>query len=312
MRNNNKIAIIIPYFGKFPDWIDLYLFSCSKNPFVDFLFFTDCEIPSKTYSNTFFYNYNYKDYCERISQTLNVKFYPKNAYKLCDVRPFYGILHKKELEDYQYWGYGDIDLIYGDLALLLNEKNLGKYELITTHADRIAGHFTVIKKDSNFSTLCYKIENWKSKLEDERGLGVDEHDFTWLVHPFQKHIWRFHRILSKIIQIHPYNFFKVFNNITNLFTDYSIKEYYTTPLPENGESWIYDIKKNRIINPDSIEIPYLHFLFFKKTPFRKTDNYWREDFYHIDNEFVKNNGFIIINNHNIMYKDEYNSDSVCV
>lgn len=310
--NKNKIAIIIPYFGKFPDWIDLYLFSCSKNPFVDFLFFTDCEIPSKTYSNTFFYNYNYKEYCERISQTLNVKFYPKNAYKLCDVRPFYGILHKKELEDYEYWGYGDIDLIYGNLALLLNEKNLGKYELITTHADRIAGHFTVIKKDGNFSTLCYKIENWKSKLEDERGLGVDEHDFTWLVHPFQKHIWRFHRILSKIIQIHPYNFFKVFNNITNLFTGYSIKEYYTTPLPENGESWIYDIKKNRIINPDSIEIPYLHFLFFKKTPFRKTDNYWREDFYHIDNEFVKNNGYIIINNHNITYKDEHNSDSVCV
>ena len=33
-----KIAMIVPYFGKWPEWMDLYLYSCSKNPQVDFLF----------------------------------------------------------------------------------------------------------------------------------------------------------------------------------------------------------------------------------------------------------------------------------
>ena len=310
--DRTKIAIIIPYFGKFPGWIDLYLFSCSKNSFIDFWFFTDCDIPHKVYKNTFFKKITFKEYCEQVSHALGITFAPENPYKLCDLKVFYGIIHENLLKEYDFWGFGDLDLMYGDLSLIINENKLGKYELITTHADRIAGHFTIIKKNSKFTTLCYKIENWKSKLEDERGLGVDEHDFTWLVHPFQKQIWRFHRILSKIIKIHPYKFFEIFNNITNLFTKYSIREYYTSPLPENGESWIYDIKKNTIINPDNIEIPYLHFLFFKKTPFRKTDYYWREDFYQIDKSYINDKGFIIINNHNIRYKDEYNTNSVCL
>lgn len=37
----NDICMIIPYFGKFPDWIDLFIQSCRKNSEIDFLFFTD-------------------------------------------------------------------------------------------------------------------------------------------------------------------------------------------------------------------------------------------------------------------------------
>lgn len=47
-----KIAMIVPYFGKWPEWMDLYLYSCSKNPQVDFLFFTDCLMPATVYPNT--------------------------------------------------------------------------------------------------------------------------------------------------------------------------------------------------------------------------------------------------------------------
>lgn len=39
-----KAAIIIPYFGKFPEWFNLYLYSCKKNPEVDFIFYTDCSL----------------------------------------------------------------------------------------------------------------------------------------------------------------------------------------------------------------------------------------------------------------------------
>lgn len=55
-----KIAIIIPYFGKFPEWIDLFLYSCSlnnkitNNIVIDWLIFTDCEQPQIVYANTIF------------------------------------------------------------------------------------------------------------------------------------------------------------------------------------------------------------------------------------------------------------------
>ncbi len=304
MKNNIKTAIIIPYFGKFPKWIDLYLFSCSKNPYVDFLFFTDCKIPSQIYSNTIFFETTFQEYCKRVSLALGINFNPSSAYKLCDLKVFYGIIHKEELCNYTFWGFGDLDLIYGDMSSIINEKTLKRYNIITTHADRIAGHFTIVKKECKYTTICYKIKDWVNKLEDERLYGLDEHDFTTLVYPLQKQIWRLHRLISRFYNIHHYKLFGIFNALTNLFMDVKIKEYNTSPLPNNGEIWRYDIKANKLITPTNTEIPYLHFLFFKKTPFWDNENYWKDGFYQISNELLLNNGVVLIDNNKITYKDE--------
>lgn len=40
-----RIVILIPYFGRWPDWFPLYLESCRANPSVDSIFFTDCAVP---------------------------------------------------------------------------------------------------------------------------------------------------------------------------------------------------------------------------------------------------------------------------
>lgn len=37
----NQIAFIIPYFGKWPEWMDLYLYSCSRQKNIDFIFYTN-------------------------------------------------------------------------------------------------------------------------------------------------------------------------------------------------------------------------------------------------------------------------------
>lgn len=144
-----KTAIIIPYYGKWPEWMDLYLYSCSKNPQLDFLIITDIETPHKVYSNTHFIYMTFEECCNRISQTLHVKFRPNDPYSFCACKPFYGIVFEHELVEYDWWGFGDIDLVYGDTSLLVNEKNLNKYDFITAHSDRFAGHFTIMRKNHN-------------------------------------------------------------------------------------------------------------------------------------------------------------------
>ena len=42
--------------------------------------------------------------------------------------------------------------------------------------------------------------------------------------------------------------------------------YKTTPIPSDKQTWIYDLSKGEVLNPEGCQIPYLHFLFFKKTP----------------------------------------------
>ena len=303
----NKVALIIPYFGSWPIWFELYLLSCKEQKFIDFHFYTDCPQPGISYTNIYFHTISFKEYCMKVSKILHIQFAPKHPYKLCDLRPFYGVIHREELAHYQFWGYGDIDLIYGDLRKFITPRMLEKYNLITTHADRIAGHFTIIRYNSKYSTICYKIKNWREKLIDEKGLGVDEHDMTMLIRPMNKYIWKIVRILKKCVNIHNYTVFNLYNKIQNVFSSYFIKDYYTSPLPKDSEEWLYNLEKKTIISPNMREIPYLHFLFFKKTPFWNNSHYWRDDFYKITQEHMlkirERRGHIRINNENIVYEE---------
>ncbi len=108
----NKIAIIIPYFGQWPEWIDLHFYSCGQNLFIDWLFFTDCPIPKTHSTNLSFYSFSFDEYCNDVSRKLKINFHPDKYYKLCDLKPFYGYIHADIISEYDFWGFGDIDVIW--------------------------------------------------------------------------------------------------------------------------------------------------------------------------------------------------------
>ena len=303
--------MIMPYFGKFPIWFELYLYGCSKNVNFDFYFITDCDVPSKIYSNTIFIRTSFCEYCELISKKLSISFSPRSPYKLCDVKPFYGVIHSDIIANYDYWGYGDIDVLYGDLNIILRKSR--KYDVFSAHADRLSGHFTVVRARSFYSAACYEINNWRSRLEDEYVYGLDEHDFTEIVYPLQKFIWKMYRHLGKYLGFKWYTFFAMPNTFTNLFSRHSFVEYFTSILPKDGEIWKYDIRKSRILNPRGRELPYLHFLFFKKTQFYKAEHYWRENFWEVPTlDYELSDGEILFSNTRVWYENNKKGSNNCV
>lgn len=293
-----KILQIIPYFGQWPEWFDLYLYSCGRNEMIDFVYYTDCPIPKEKYANTKFVSISFSDYCKLVGNRLGFEYHIDKPYKLTDLKPFLGYVHQAELEHYEFWGFGDIDLCYGDLSMILNEKNLKKYDLITTHCYHIAGHFTVMRNNDRYRNLCFEIKDWKIKLCEDKHYGLDEAEWSNLVYPklqYVRFIWdHFIKYLPKM------DFMHYLNTINKLVTNRQhFYEYSTSPAPEEAESWIYSIKQNRLQKTGGIELPYLHFLFFKKTPWLKTDNYWKDDFYRID-EHIETYKSITITNKGIL------------
>lgn len=302
----NKIALIIPYFGKFPEWMPLYLYSCSKQRNIDFLYFTDCEIPKKIYENTIFIETTFEEYCKKVSQHLHIDFHPAQSYKLCDLKPFYGIVHEDELKDYEWWGFGDLDLIYGDLSLLLSEDNLRRYDLLTTHIDKVAGHFTVVRKDSDFTRIPFDIPNWKVKLMLEKHVFLDETEFAELVKPWK--VKKMNRIDFHFLSKHtnPDKKFWYYYWIDKLMPfgggKALMKEFFTTFKPRVGTSISYDLKTGQIDVPLSQEEKivsgaarlYLHFLYFKKTKYwAENTHYWQQGFYQIPDGYDFSNGGIV-------------------
>lgn len=279
-----KTALIVPYFGEWPKWFDLFLLSCSKQlSLIDFYFFTDCGIPQTVYENTLFSQMSFNDYCEMVSKSLGITFQPASPYKLTDLKPFLGHVHKEIIGEYEFWAFGDIDLIYGDMSIVLSEKNLNKKDFITTHSERVAGHFSAVRVDSPMFDKCFCITDWRRKLEDNTHYGLDEGDYTNVVNPSVSIVLGLlRRIAGDVNDVKKRKICSVVWRLCPLLNRrVSFVEYYTTPIPDASSCYFYHIESGSMMEATiGRSLPYLHFLFFKKTPYLKTCLYWDEATYY--------------------------------
>lgn len=143
----NSICLVIPYFGKFPDYFSLWLKSVRENPSIDFLLLTDNEV------NDFPQNVNivYKKFDDLqvfIQNKFDFPIVLKEPYELCKYKPAYGYIFKEYLEKYDFWGYCDMDLIFGDLRKFLSDDILINYDKILSH-----GHLTLYRNCETMNNL---------------------------------------------------------------------------------------------------------------------------------------------------------------
>ena len=169
----SSIKIIIPYFGQWPEWINLFMQSCEYNPSIDWLFITDCGFPDIQPVNTQFMETSFDEYKAQISTKLHIDFSRATPYKLCDLKPAYGLIHQKHLQRYDFFGFGDMDLIYGNLRHFLTEDILRRHQLISTHNNRISGHIFLLRNNHRMISAFRQIHDWKNLFENPEHLSLD-------------------------------------------------------------------------------------------------------------------------------------------
>ena len=175
-----SICIVIPYFGQWPFWVNLFIESCRLNPTVNWLIYTDCGLIDDCPENIEIKTISYGDYCKFVSNRLGINFYPKNPYKLCDIRPAYGLIHEDDLIDYDFWGFGDIDLIYGNIRHFLTNNRLAHKDIFSNHKTRTSGHLCLVRNLSDLRFAFQKIPQWQQKFTTKQHLAIDEKDFSKL------------------------------------------------------------------------------------------------------------------------------------
>lgn len=270
-----SVLLIIPYFGKLPEWIDLFLLSCSYNQQFNWLLVTDDVAIRSPYRNVAIRHQTFQDYKRIASERINLDVTSIDPYKLCDLRPFFGIIHSDDIKRFDYWGYTDLDLIYGNLARFYTAEILNRYTIFSTHPDRMSGHFSLIANNPFFNSLALRIPNWRSKLLEKKSMFVDEWDFSHLtfamIRRFRGHIGKkFMRLAAKL------------NHNPFLSGGVYAKEMYTTPLIplvwhdgtlnwDQPVDWVW--KSGRMFSErDDYEVPYMHFMNFKSSKYLVTGN----------------------------------------
>lgn len=139
---NRKCILILPYFGKFNNYFSIFLKSCEKNPDFDWLIFTDCNEEYEYPFNVHVTCMTLKQVKELAEKKFGFEVCLNNAYKLCDYKPSYGFLFEEHIQDYNYWGHCDCDLIFGKMSDFLDPLFQEGYDKIFA-----AGHLTIYRND---------------------------------------------------------------------------------------------------------------------------------------------------------------------
>src|SRR5688500_16436760 len=127
-------VLLMPYFGKWPEWIDIYVESCRWNPGIDVCFLTDCgAIGTELPKNVMFFPLTFSQFNDLYQKANRNRERASDIYKLCDFRPAFGRMFIDLVSRYEWYGWGDVDVVYGNLE---------------SYTKRIASGFDVISFNS--------------------------------------------------------------------------------------------------------------------------------------------------------------------
>lgn len=143
-----RICLIVPYFGKFPNYFQLFLNSCGHNPEVDWLIITDNYDSYEWPTNVHRVEDSFTNLKKHIQSLFDFDISLDTPHKLCEFKPAYGFIFQNLIKDYDFWGYCDIDVIYGKISGYINDDLLDKYNKLFT-----LGHFTLIKNTEEFNLM---------------------------------------------------------------------------------------------------------------------------------------------------------------
>lgn len=169
----NKILILSPWFGgKWPVWINHHIESCKYNPTIDWIFYTDCKLPENQCDNVSFINFTIPEFCLFVSDKIKLNINFSDPYKICDIRPLSGHIFEDYSKEYDYVGYADIDIIYGDIRKFLDDKILS-YDFISFHKRGISNHFCLFKNVDYITKAYQECDIWKDKIKNKKWTSFD-------------------------------------------------------------------------------------------------------------------------------------------
>lgn len=270
-----SIAYVVPYFGKMRKDFNLWLYTCKYNPTIDWIILTDDHSIYPYPPNVKVVYTTFEALKSRIQSIFNFEIVLDKPYKLCDYKVAYGEIFMKELKDYDFWGYCDMDVIWGDIRHFITNEILESYEKIG-----FQGHSTLYKNtpevNSRYKRKLNGEEVYKKYFTTKENNFFDENVMTNIYQEYN--IPFYHEITFANISPLAYNFYlRYFPNNDDYKNKHQIFVW------KNGKlfrMYAYDGKVFRE------EFMYVHFLRRKmKNLINNTDSL--DQFVIIPNKFIE-------------------------
>ncbi len=184
MKKNNtalrRIAILTCWYGNYPWYLPYFIHSCSYNPTIDFIIITDNTepIPNKP-RNVKVVQKTLEQLKKRASKKLGFTVNIDYPYKLCDFKPAYGFFFPEIIKKYDFWGHGDLDVIYGNIRNFMTADILDKHDVISSRHDYITGTFCLFRNNEQMNTLFMQSRDYEEVFSSPDHYCFDECNFLF-------------------------------------------------------------------------------------------------------------------------------------
>ncbi|MDR1895710.1 MAG: hypothetical protein LBR10_02850 [Prevotellaceae bacterium] len=181
-----KIIYLVPYFGKLPQIFPLWLKSAECNPTINWKIFTDDDDHYDYPTNVNVVKTTFVDFANKFRNHFDFNISLDYPYKLCEYKVTYGDVLADQISEYDYWGYCDLDLIFGDIREFITSEVLSEYEMIGfqghstlyKNVPEVNKRYTHITENVNYRTL---LSSYKYHFFDEHGILeiYEDLNLTW-------------------------------------------------------------------------------------------------------------------------------------
>lgn len=174
-QTRQKICFIAPHFGALPPWINLTLKTFSHNSDYDLIIITDqIQKDLHPYKNVTFYHYSLQDFSQLAAQKTATNIQLKTGYKICDLRPAFGVIFEDYLKGYDFWAHIDLDTFLGDISSFLPALISQGYDIICGSPYHVGGPFCLYKNVTEINFLFRQNPMYIVAFEREDHVDFDE------------------------------------------------------------------------------------------------------------------------------------------
>lgn len=247
-----SIIVVIPYFGKFNSYFNLFLKSIEYNSTVDFLIITDDKRNFDYPSNVKVVYSSFEEESHRMTSYFDFDATCGTPYKICDYKPFLGEIYKEYTKGYDFCGWCHTDIILGNIRKFISDNVLNEYSKIN-----YSPHFSLIKNDGVINDTLLNCQiyddvwNYREVLSfSNSGFYFDE--FNGLTPTLERNNIRCYDCFNFLFDVDFFDLNFYGSRYSNSFSRNCVKSKYIFKY-DSGSLYCIDETEN------IIELLYVHF-----------------------------------------------------
>lgn len=186
VTHKHKIALVVCYFGKLPNYSRLVMRSAGANPSIDWFIFGDTPPDYELPPNVQFLPLTIPELQGIMEEACATPVRIERPIDLTRLKPTYGLCFSEQLVGYDFWGHVDLDMIYGDLRNFLPPELLDEYPRV-----HVRGHLSLYQNTAEvnryFMLQAPGAPDYREILANRDRTQFDEWPGIWK-------IFRYHRI----------------------------------------------------------------------------------------------------------------------